>query len=313
MSYNEKFKKDDGSFYPMQTALGGEYKIEHNGKSLEVDGCVQTNSDLFLLEFYGCRTVLLRDQNPFRPEVKIPRFVTRIFTSGRNGFWSLKSTRFRFHSHNCGVHCVNGQTGKRDREKETALRQYGTVLTIYECEWKKQREREIGGTGAWRRGPKSPISKFYYHDDPISENEIFEQVFNDRFEGLLLVDLETPDNLRESFKALNVGTIFSRIIVTEDMLDSKMKEMCEIKGLKSPYNPQLSMVFNAKRYLCTSSMLKMYHSWGMIIKNLEIALEYQKGYPLKSFITTVTNKRIIATERKDATLQNLYKLVANSR
>ena len=72
------------------------------------------------------------------------------------------------------------------------------------------------------------------------------------------------------------------------------------------------MVFSVKGYLCTTELLKIYHNWGMKITNLQFALEYQRGYPMKKFVEKVTANRIQATLDKDTIKQNLWKLVANS-
>ena len=100
--------------------------------------------------------------------------------------------------------------------------------------------------------------KFYYRTDDIEESEILESVYNDEFEGLLLVDLDTPPDLKQSFGALNVGTIFARIDVNSDMISETMKNLSKARGYRN-FQPQLSMVFKQKGHLCTSSMLKMYH------------------------------------------------------
>ena len=72
------------------------------------------------------------------------------------------------------------------------------------------------------------------------------------------------------------------------------------------------MVFTAKKYLITSEMLCFYKKIGLDISNLTLAIEYRKGYPLKPFITQMTNKRIEATISKEKQKQNLYKLTVNS-
>ena len=50
----------------------------------------------------------------------------------------------------------------------------------------------------------------------------------------LKVDLDTPEVLKQSFKKLNTGTIFEKIIVSEEMLGEKMKNVCSKSGLRLP-------------------------------------------------------------------------------
>ena len=91
-----------------------------------------------------------------------------------------------------------------------------------------------------------------------------------------------------------------------------INQITTANGYKLPTKKQLSMVYQTTDYLCTSEMLKMYKSWGMTIKNLSWALEYRQGYPLKKFVTKVTEKRIQATKEKDQLKQALWKLCCNS-
>ena len=72
------------------------------------------------------------------------------------------------------------------------------------------------------------------------------------------------------------------------------------------------MVYKASNYLLTSEMLCFYHNIGMSISNLSIAIEYQRGYPLKPFISHLTSKRVDATITNEPQKQNLYKLTVNS-
>ena len=72
------------------------------------------------------------------------------------------------------------------------------------------------------------------------------------------------------------------------------------------------MVYKASQYLCTTTMLIFYRKIGMTIKNVTMAIEYQKGWPLKKFVNEVTSKRIAATITGEVQKQNLFKLVINS-
>ena len=148
------------------------------------------------------------------------------------------------------------ETTESDFKKIKVLKQYGKVIVIYGCKWKKLRRKFVNGK-SWERSPKCQLSSFYYRPCDIKEEEILEKVYNDQFEGLLLVDLDTPMELKKSFMELNIGTIFARININPDMLSGSMKRKCENRGY-TKFNPQLSMVFKHDEYLCTSDLLKMY-------------------------------------------------------
>ena len=224
MSYDTRFVKDDGEYYPMKCALTGEHEIIDNQKRYSVDGFIRTKDVSYFLEYYGCRYHTC----PYR----------------------------------CGTKCIKGDTTISDYTKRKILEKYGTVLTITGCQWRKLRCKE--SNNPWFKSPKSPFSDFYYRVCDIREDEILQNVYDNKFEGLLLVDLDTPPELKKSFSALNIGTIFTRINVKSEMLNQKMKEQCEKRGYK--FSPQLSMVFKHENYLCTSDMLNMYHQEPITIR-----------------------------------------------
>ena len=55
MSYDEQFKRPDGTYFPLKCALTSEEKITVGGTVYTVDGVVQTEDEIFFLEFFGCR------------------------------------------------------------------------------------------------------------------------------------------------------------------------------------------------------------------------------------------------------------------
>ena len=194
------------------------------------------------------------------------------FVETNNGVYLFEYYGCYYHSHNCGVTPIKN-TSMNDAIKEKILKLYGTLITIYGCEWKSQRKHIVESDGPWFNGPTSTLSKFYYRKGDITENEILQAVFNKSFYGLIMVDLDTPDILKQSFQKLNCGTIFQRIVVTEKMLNSKMLNICETKKMRFPTSEQLSMVYKTNGYLCTTDMLLMYKEWGMSISNVTFAIE----------------------------------------
>ena len=55
MSYDDRFRKPDGSYYMMHSALTGEYKFHVNNTEFSVDGYVETSNNRYFFEYYGCR------------------------------------------------------------------------------------------------------------------------------------------------------------------------------------------------------------------------------------------------------------------
>jgi len=89
------------------------------------------------------------------------------------------------------------------------------------CEWKTIRPQLLKAPGPWESGARSLLSKFYYKKF-TTEAEILSAVYDGEFFGLLMVDIETPEPLKESFRQLNTGTIFTKIVVNEQMLKEEM-------------------------------------------------------------------------------------------
>ena len=55
MQCDERFRKNDSEFYPLQSIVNGEKRIVIGEKSYRVDGFVKTEKDSYCLEFNGCR------------------------------------------------------------------------------------------------------------------------------------------------------------------------------------------------------------------------------------------------------------------
>ena len=86
--------------------------------------------------------------------------------------------------------------------------------------------------------PRSPFSVFFL-DDNIRSCDILSSILNDKWFGIISVDLHTPDVLKERYRKINFGTIFEKLAVDEDMLSKTQKLHCHKSGLKFPLDPQL--------------------------------------------------------------------------
>ena len=113
---------------------------------------------------------------------------------------------------------------------------------------------------------------------------ILTAVKNGSFFGLLEVDLRTPSWLKEQCNKINFAVIFDKIEIKRDMLNGRMQNLCDKKGMKFPTKPQLSLVYDTDNYLITSTMLQFYMNLGLQVTNLHYCIEYQRANPLKKFI-----------------------------
>ena len=57
-SYNDRFRKSDGSYYRMHSGITGEHTFYVGNKEISVDGYVETADKKYYFEYYGCRLEL---------------------------------------------------------------------------------------------------------------------------------------------------------------------------------------------------------------------------------------------------------------
>ena len=208
----------------------------------------------------------------------------------------------RYHHCDCKISRESNLKKKDDRERFKDLATFGTLIVMKECIWNAfKRENE----------PALPICNFFGRKN-ITEIEIFEAIRNDRFYGLIQADIRSPPEVITYFSKVNHPPIFNHIEVTESMLGDHLKTILKEKKTKFPLPKQLSLTFNADKYLMTTDLAKFYLEKGMVISNLKLAIEFNRDQPLAEFVQMVTDKRKEATRKKDANLQNTFKLCMNS-
>ena len=206
----------------------------------------------------------------------------------------------RWHTCNICFTPAVKNTIKSDHAKFTALKTLGILITIRECQWNRIKSHIKN---------RSPYSLFFYEKN-ITTAMILKAVKDDRFFGLLEVDIKTPDWLKKECNRLNFATIFDKISPEKSMLSDSMLKRCEDRGMKFPLNPQLTLVYNANNYLITSTMLQFYMKLGLIVTKLHYCVEYQKSRPLQKFIelsklivTLYTIKNILKLQKNEWMLQ----------
>ena len=159
--------------------------------------------------------------------------------------------------------------------------------------------------------PVYPLPNFFGEKN-IREEQIFSAIKAGKFYGLIQCDIFSPNNVIEHFSKLNHPPIFNHVEIEKEMLSSRMIEDLEKRNIKFPLSKQLSLTFHAEKYLLTTDLARFYFSKGMILSNLQIAIEYNQDQPLASFVNLVTERRKDATRLRDNNLQNTYKLCMNS-
>ena len=67
-----------------------------------------------------------------------------------------------------------------------------------------------------------------------------------------------------------------------------------------------------ENFISPTPMIKWYLNEGAVVSNIEWAIAYVKGEPLKEFIDKQTQKRIEADQMNKPALSLLHKTISNS-
>ena len=258
----------------------------------------------------------MNNQEPFRGQ-----FIQHALNSGEkkveidgkiyfvDGYTVINDEQFffefngcRYHECFCEVSRKSKFTKKDDSRKERDLSKIGTLIKTRECEWYDFLKREK---------PEYSLPNFFGRKN-ISEREILDSVAAGSFYGLIQVDIYSPPEVIDYFSKLNHPPIFNHVEVEEEMLSNETIKLLKDRKLNFPLSRQLTLTFHAKNYLLTTDLAKYYIDKGMILSNLQLALEYNQDKPLAPFVDLVTEKRKEATRMRDNNLQNTYKLCMNS-
>ena len=235
-------------------------------------------------------------------EVEGRRYYVDGFAQIDGKIYCLEFDGCRFHRHSCINSLRSDIKQRNDLQRNKDLESIGTLLQIFECDWLKLKPNVVF---------QNTVSCFFARRD-IHSNEILDAVMNDRFYGLLRVDLKSPQSVVDHFMKLNHPPIYAHKIIEKDMVGSCMQKLLDERGAKYPLEKQLTLVFHHEQYLLTTDLAKFYIGLGMEVSNLTLAIEYTKSKPLAKFVETVTEKRKEATRIGDQNLQNTWKLISNS-
>ena len=226
-----------------------------------------------------------------------------------DGFSMINGVQYFLEFDGCMYHCCTCETSKNskftkrdDAQRHKDLSQLGILIVMKECQWKKI---------VAENKPAYKLPNFFGEKN-ITESQIFEAIKNGDFYGLIQCDIFSPDHVIDHFAKINHPPIFNHVAVEKEMLSEEMIKLLEKRKIKFPLNKQLTLTFHARKYLMTTDLAKFYISKGMILSNLQIAIEYNQDKPLSSFVNLVTERRKEATRIRDNNLQNTYKLCMNS-
>ena len=153
--------------------------------------------------------------------------------------------------YHAGCYCKTSQTSKiasqnknKDAKTKAICQKYGRYVSVTECHWKKNTLPYTNYT-----------SKFLHRSSDIEEKEIIDAILKDEFFGIVECDITRPDSVVKHFSKLNFPPIFQKVHLTEDMVQPKLiNDSDDLK--RRLETDQLTLTFNAKKYLLTTEASK---------------------------------------------------------
>ena len=208
----------------IQCVITGEKVVETKFGKFAVDGYINYEGVDYFIEFMGCR----------------------------------------YHSCilNCGTKSMS-DTRESDKKKFEGLKEKGTVLRIFGCEWEKLKKSVPAIL-------HSPFSSLFYTNH-ISQDDILLAIAENQFYGFVNCDIMCPPDVMKYWSFY--PPIFQRITPDFDLLSAEMKLFFSAKKPTT----QLSVGFNATSILLGSEVVRFYLEQGFRVTKIHYGLEYQKG------------------------------------
>ena len=148
--------------------------------------------------------------------------------------------------------------------------------------------------------------------NPAEQDEIIQNVLNDKLFGFFEVDIEVPEQKRKRFSEFCPLFVISE--VPEDQIPQHMKDYKINTGRKMiKNNKKLLGVMKAEKILLYSPLLKWYLNHGLQVTKIHRYISYTSGRPFKWFPEEVSSARRAADNDKNKKqLGDTAKLKGNS-
>ena len=148
--------------------------------------------------------------------------------------------------------------------------------------------------------------------NPAEQDEIIQNVLNDKLFGFFEVDIEVPEQKRKRFSEFCPLFVISE--VPEDQIPQHMKDYKINTGRKMiKNNKKLLGVMKTEKILLYSPLLKWYLNHGLQVTKIHRYISYTYGRPFKWFPEEVSSARRAADQDKNKRqLGDTAKLKGNS-
>ena len=144
------------------------------------------------------------------------------------------------------------------------------------------------------------------------QDELIQNVLNDKLFGFFQVDIEVPEQLRKHFSEFSPLFVISE--VPEDQIPQHMQDYKINTGRKKiKNNKKLLGVMKAEKILLYSPLLKWYLNHGLQVTKIHRYISYTSGTPFVWFPEEVSSARRAADNDKNKKqLGDTAKLKGNS-
>lgn len=181
---------------------------------------------------------------------------------------------------------INSWKSYDERRSETEkidkyiIEQGHNLVTIWECQWKKQTQKE------------KPPNKYHYPGEDkyrLSESEILQMVKDGSLFGAIEVDIEVPEHLKEKFSEMT--PIFKNVEVTEEDIGDYMKTYLEASGKKFENTRYLIGSMFGKNILLITPLLKWYLEHGLVVTKVHQLVQFNPKRCFERFANQVSDDR----------------------
>ena len=178
------------------------------------------------------------------------------------------------------------------------------VVEMRECEWLKIRKQPE--VSRFLKTLKSVTPK-----RKLTFEKILEGVRNESLYGFLIVDIHTPDELKEKFK--DFPLIIKNSFISLDDIGSYMKNVAEEHNLLKKEQKYLISSYFGEKFLINSEMAKFYLEMDLKITKI---YEFVEFFPQKCFAPLaqeiVNSRRLADTNKSKTVIALTNKLTGNS-
>ena len=231
-----------------------------------------------------------------------------------DGFCEIRGVKHFFFFQGCYYHFCDCQKSvksperlkniERDHELKILCQKHGKYIEIKECQYDAMKID-------MQSNSVSCFFKKMRNKTLVKEDEIFSKIRAGKFYGFISCDIRSTEAVVNRWKKLWGGPIFAHVTPDEDMINPEIAEELRRRKVKISQN-QLTLVFNHDKYIMTTELFLFYERIGMVMSNIEWAIEFTRDTPCREFVEKMTNLRKKAERDGDGALVELFKLVINS-